>query len=256
MDTVANVLAERRQERIPWGTAALLAFLLHVVVLVALLLSVFAKPMRYAAPRAVAVRLIRMGSPTAPEVRTAPAPVPPPPPAAEKPKIEKPPEEKPPQPSEKALLLPSKEKETKKKPTPAPISRPAREAPPAISLPNAGDESAGATAGPAAGAGGASAIGGLKLDQADFKYPVYIERMAGILQQNWLPLQIAPVNPVVHFQIEKDGTITDIRLVTASGLPWVDRAAQRAVMASSPLPPLPSEYAGTRLGVQVAFAFE
>ncbi|MFY9549516.1 MAG: hypothetical protein WAU32_00060, partial [Thermoanaerobaculia bacterium] len=92
MDTVANVLAERREERIAWGPAALLALVLHAAVLGALLVSVFAKPMRYAAPRAVAVRLIRMGSPTAPELRTAPALAPPAPAAAEKPKIEKPPE--------------------------------------------------------------------------------------------------------------------------------------------------------------------
>lgn len=254
MDTVANVLAERRQERIPWGTAALLAFLLHAAVLTGLLVSFFAKPMRYAAPRAVAVRLIRMGSPAAPEVRTAPVPVPPAPPASEKPKIEKPPEEKPEPPSEKALLLPSKEKE-KKKPTPAPISRPGPAATPAMSLPASGEESPGVATGPAAGsASGTAGIGGLKLDQADFKYPYYIERMVTIIGLNWFkPAQIVQVNPVVHFQIQRDGTVTDARIVTSSGLPFVDRAALRAVIASSPLPPLPAEYAGPHLGIQVVF---
>jgi len=254
MDTVANVLAERRQERIPWGTAALLAFLLHAAVFTGLLVSVFAKPMRYAAPRAVAVRLIRSGSPTAPEVRTAPAPAPPAPPAAEKPKIEKPPEEKPEPPSGKALLLPSKEKETKKKPTPVPISRPGPAATPSMSLPTAGEESPGAT-GPAPGsAAGTAGIGGLKLDQADFKYPYYIERMVTIISLNWFkPAQIVQVNPIVHFQIERDGTVTDARIVTSSGLPFVDRAALRAVIASSPLPPLPAEYGGPHLGIQVVF---
>jgi protein TonB len=255
MDTVANVLAERRQERIPWGSAALLAFLLHAAVLTVLLASVFAKPMRYAAPRAVAVRLIRMGSPTAPEVRAAPAPVPPAPPASEKPKIEKPPEEKPEPPSAKALLLPSKEKETKKKPTPVPVSRPGPVATPSMSLPTAGEESPGVNTGPAAGsASGTAGIGGLKLDQADFKYPVYIERMVMIISLNWFkPAQIVQVNPVVHFQIERDGTVTDARIVASSGLAFVDRAALRAVIASSPLPPLPAEYAGPHLGIQVVF---
>src|SRR5262245_8892804 len=254
MDTVANVLAERRQERIPWGTAVLLAFLLHAAVFTGLLVSVFAKPMRYAAPRAVAVRLIRMGSPTAPEVRTAPAPAPPAPPASAKPKIEKPPEEKPEPPSEKALLLPAKEKETKKKPTPVPISRPGPAATPSMSLPTAGEESPGAT-GPAPGsAAGTAGIGGLKLDQADFKYPYYIERMVTIISLNWFkPAQIVQVNPIVHFEIERDGTVTDARIVTSSGLPFVDRAALRAVIASSPLPPLPAEYGGLHLGIQVVF---
>src|SRR5262245_43548514 len=157
MDTVANVLAERRAERMPWGSAALMALLLHAAVLTGLFMSVFAKPVRYAAPRAVAVRLIRVGSPTAPEVRTAPAPAPPAPPASEKPRIEKPPEEKPEPPSEKALLLPSKEKETKKKPTPVPISRPGPAATPAMSLPTAGEESPAAATGPAAGSASGTA---------------------------------------------------------------------------------------------------
>jgi TonB family protein len=47
--------------------------------------------------------------------------------------------------------------------------------------------------------------------------------------------------------------VTDIRIVKSSGLPFVDRAALRAVEASSPLPPLPAEYAGAHLGVQLDF---
>ena len=43
------------------------------------------------------------------------------------------------------------------------------------------------------------------------------------------------------------------RIVTSSGLPFVDRAALRAVLASSPLPPLPAEYGGPHLGIQVVF---
>ena len=60
-------------------------------------------------------------------------------------------------------------------------------------------------------------------------------------------------NPVIHFQIERDGTVTDIRLVTSSGLAYVDRAALRAVVGSSPLPPLPADFSGPHLGIQVVF---
>jgi protein TonB len=228
-----------------------LAALLHLAVLAGLLMSVFAKPMKFAAPRAVAVRLLAAGSIRAPEVRTAPAPaVPPAPAAAERPKIEKPPEDVP-QPSKKAVLLPAKED---KKPTPAVVSRPGRAATPAVSLPSPGEETSGPPSAPAPGAGGTAGIGGLKLDQADFKYPVYIERMVMIISLNWFkPAQSVHTNPVVHFQIERDGTITDARIVVPSGMPYVDRAALRAVIASSPLPPLPAEYAGPHLGIQVVF---
>ncbi len=250
MDSVGDILAARQEDRIPWASATALALLLHAAVLGGLLVSVFAKPMRFTRPRAVAVRLLPAGSLRAPEVRAAPAP--PPPAVAERPKIEKPAEEVP-RPSKKALLLPAKE--DKKKPTPPPVSRPGRPlATPAVSLPTAGDETEGATGGPAAGAGGSAGIGGFKIDQADFKYPVYIDRMVAIMSMNWFkPAQVVQTNPVVHFQIERDGTITDSRLVVSSGLAFVDRAALRAVLASSPLPPLPADYAGPHLGIQVVF---
>jgi len=253
MDVVGNVLAESRDARYPWAGATLLAFVLHAAVLGGLLASTFAKPMHFAPPRAVQVRLLPAGSLRAPETRAAPQPVPPPQPAAEKPKIEKPPEEQPPPPSKKALLLPAPEK--KKPPTPAPISRPGRAPTPSVDLPASGEESAGPATGATAGAGGGSAgVGGLKIDQADFKYPIYIERMVMIISLNWFkPAQTVQSSPVVHFQIERDGTVTDARIVTSSGLPFVDRAALRAVLASSPLPPLPADYAGGRLGIQVVF---
>ena len=251
MDAVGNILAERRRDRLPWAPASVLAALLHAAVLVAFLLSALARPMHYAAPRAVAVRLLPAGAIRATTQPETPQPAPPP--AAPKPKIEKPPPEEPPKPSKNALLLPAKE-DKKKKPTPPPVSRPGPAVSPNVSLPSAGEEATGAASSSAAGAGGTAGIGSLKLDQADFKYPVYIERMVQIISLNWFkPAQAVQTNPIVHFQIERDGTITDPRIVTSSGLPFVDRAALRAVLASSPLPPLPAEYGGPHLGIQVVF---
>jgi protein TonB len=245
MDAVGDLLFERREDQIPWAPATALAVLLHAGVLAGLLASTLARPLRIARPRAVAVRLISAGA-----LRPAPAPVDAAQPAAApRPKIEKPVEEAP-KPSKSAVLLPAKE--GKKKPTPPPVSRPGRAATPAVSLPSAGDEPAGNAGAP--GAGGAAGIGSLRLDQADFKYPVYIERLVLIISTNWFkPAQSVQTSPVVHFQIERDGTIIDPRVVTSSGLPFVDRAAMRAVIASSPLPPLPAEYGGPHLGIQVVF---
>ncbi len=252
MDAVGDILASRQQERLPWGPAGALTILLHAAVLAGLLASALAHPIRYAPPRAVAVRLIPAGAARV-AAPAAPAPEPAPPPAAPKPKIEKPPVEEAPKPSKNALLLPPK-KEEKKKPTPPPVSRPGRAAEPAVSLPSAGEETTGTAGSGPAGVGGPAGIGNLKLDQADFKYPVYIERLVQIIGMNWFkPAQSVQTSPVVHFQIERDGTITDPRIVTSSGLPFVDRAALRAVYASSPLPPLPAEYGGPHLGIQVVF---
>jgi len=248
MDAVGDLLFERREDRFPWAPATALAFLLHAGVLAGLIASSLARPMRATRPRAVAVRLLSAGA-----LRSLPAPVEPaqpaPPAAAPRPKIEKPVEEAP-KPSKSAVLLPAKE--DRKKPSPPPVSRSGPAATPAVSLPSTGDEPTGAAGAP--GAGGAAGIGSLRLDQADFKYPVYIERLVLIISMNWFkPTQSAQTSPVVHFQIERDGTILDPRVVTSSGLPFVDRAALRAVIASSPLPPLPAEYGGPRLGIQVVF---
>ncbi len=249
MDAVGDLLAERRVDRFPLAPAVALAILLHAGVLGGLFASTFSKPMHFAPPRAVAVRLLSAGSLRAPAPVQAQEPAPPA--AAPRPKIEKPVEDAA-KPSKNAVLLPAKE--DKRKPTPPPVSRPGKTAAPAVSLPTAGEESAGSAGADAPGAGGSAGIGSLKLDQADFKYPVYIERLVLIISTNWFkPAQSVQTSPVVHFQIERDGTIIDPRVVTSSGLPYVDRAALRAVMASSPLPPLPAEYGGPHLGIQVVF---
>src|SRR5262249_10484581 len=97
-------------------------------------------------------------------------------------------------------------------------------------------------------------IGAARVDQPDFQYAYYLERMILAVGVNWFkPAQSSPTDPVVRFHVERDGAITDPEIEVSSGLPFVARAALRAVMASSPLPPLPPDYAGTRLGVHLVF---
>jgi protein TonB len=246
MDAVGQVLAEREQEQAPWAAGVALAFLLHAGVLGAVLLASMAHPIRYLPTRAVAVRLVQAGSVKggAPVV-AAPEPQP------EKPKIEKPPDEAPPPPTEKAKLLPAK-KEEKKKPAPpaatAPTSRKAADSQPA-SAPSATRGEGGPV-----GQGGNVGIGGATFDQPDFNYSYYIERMLVTIGTNWFkPAQSVPTSPIIRFQILRDGSITGADVERTSGLPFVDRAALRAVLASSPLPPLPTEFGGDHLGVHLIF---
>ena len=97
-------------------------------------------------------------------------------------------------------------------------------------------------------------VSGATLDDADFKYSYYIERMLVAIGMNWFkPSSPGSISPVIHFKIEKDGTISDATVERSSGLPFVDRAALRAVISSSPLPPLPVEYGGSQLGVHLKF---
>ena len=200
----------------------------------------------------MAVRLLPAGSLRAPAHVQAAEPAPPA--AAPKPKIEKPVEEAP-KPSKKALLLPGQGGQEEAHAAARFPARPHR-CPRHQSAVGGRRCSGDGRRRRPPGAGGKTGIGSLKLDQADFEYPFYIGQMADRIGMNWNPTHAAPTSPVVHFVIQKDGTITDPRIVTSSGLPWIDRAAQRAVMESSPLPPLPAEYVGPHLGIQVVFEFQ
>ncbi len=212
------------------------------------MISALNRPNRFIQPRAVAVRLVQAGTLRGGTPAPAPAPVPVP----EKPKILKPPEEEPPPPpSKKALLLPKKEKEEKKRPpAPAPQSRTATQT--QASAPAAPSTQAG-TGGPV-GMGGNVGVGGATFDQPDFTYSYYVERMLVTIGMNWFkPADSVPISPMIRFRIERDGTVTDPQVERSSGLPFVDKAALRAVMASSPLPPLPQEFKGRFLGVHLIF---
>ena len=250
MDAVGNILAERQQERIPLGVGFSLAILLHVTVAAGLLASALARPVRFMAPRAVSVRLMPAGALQGGAAVAVPAqavaePEP------QRPKIEKNAEPEPP-PSSKAVLLPAKDK--KKPDPPSPVSREAEaKKTPAKAAPSG--EARGTSTGQTIKAAGAGVgIGGARLDQADFQYSYYIERMIIAVGMNWFkPAQVVPEEPVVRFHVERDGTVTDPEIEVSSGLPFVDRAALRAVIAASPLPPLPPEYGGGRLGVHLIF---
>lgn len=245
MDTVGDIIAERGHDRFPWGAGTFLALLLHGMIAGALVYSSIARPARFASPRTVAVRLLPAGS-----LKGGAAPAPSIAPEPERNKILKPaPEDAPPPPTDKAMLVPPKDE---KKATAARPPGPSSKVP-EVSLPSAGDSPGGGGGGPI-GAGGDVGVAGATLDDADFKYSYYIERMLVAIGMNWFkPAQAGTVSPVVHFKIERDGTISDATVERSSGLPFVDRAALRAVLTSSPLPPLPSEYGGTQLGVHLKF---
>ena len=245
MDSVGEIIAARERERFPLGAGTVLAVLLHVSVAAAFVYSSMVHPVRFVSPRAVSVRLMPAGSLKG---GAAPAPAPEAPPETKK--ILKPaPEDAPPPPSEKAILVPSKDE--KKTATASRAATERRPEAPAVSLPSAG-EGGGGSGGPV-GAGGNVGVAGASFD-SDFQFSYYVERMLVAIGMNWFkPSQAGAASPVVRFKIERDGTISDATVERSSGLPFVDRAALRAVVSSSPLPPLPAEYAGSQLGVHLKF---
>jgi TonB family protein len=135
---------------------------------------------------------------------------------------------------------------TKKKPAPTPV--PAPRTSPALDLPSAAAN--GGTAGAAPLAFGTSVAA---LD-VDFPFAFYVDQMLTLIGGNWLkPEASEGTAATVAFNIQRDGRVTDVKLISASGIGVYDRAAVRAVYAANPLPPLPPEFSGGRLGVHLRF---
>src|SRR5690606_15661704 len=104
--------------------------------------------------------------------------------------------------------------------------------------------------GPVGGAVGDSAFGSL--------YGRYVDAITRRISQNWLQSMVeAPRGQApriyITFDILRDGTITDARVEETSGIASLDRSALRAVLASSPLAPLPADYRGSRVSVRFWF---
>lgn len=106
------------------------------------------------------------------------------------------------------------------------------------------------SAAPAIAVGAAGVTG---LEGGDFPYTLYIERMTTLIGGRWFRPQSTNATTVVYFVIERDGRIRDAKVETTSGNSTFDRAALRAVLEASPLPPLPYGYNGTFLGVHLTF---
>jgi TonB family protein len=102
---------------------------------------------------------------------------------------------------------------------------------------------------PAIGSAGVTGLEG-----GDFPYTIYIERMRTLIAGKWFrPQASTETLTSVYFIIDRDGAIRDAKIESPSGDGTFDRAALRAVLEASPLPPLPFGYTGSYLGVHLTF---
>ncbi|MBY0549423.1 MAG: TonB family protein [Candidatus Obscuribacterales bacterium] len=89
---------------------------------------------------------------------------------------------------------------------------------------------------------------------ADVNFGPYMQQLQRRLKRNWNPPASSVARAVtVHFKIQSDGRITNLRLARSSGIGGCDSAALQAVEAASPVMPLPSGSAGS---VPIEFTFE
>lgn len=254
VSTVDEVLAQRRHrdERRQDRNAVLVALLLHGLMVAVMALPSLLRSEGPQRPRIVPVRLVatqRLGQPEAPPEPPArprtepetPEAKPPEPPEPEKTEAE--PEAPPPQPS--ATIPPPRETTPAAEaevPEPEPRTAP-QETPP----------DTGPRGSPRGDPLGTSAFGArLEGVEPGAAYDSYLQRLLARIEAEWRrPAVYGELKSVLHFVVEADGTVRDLRVVEPSGHRPFDLAAVRAVQNASPLPPLPRTYRKERLGVNL-----
>jgi protein TonB len=95
--------------------------------------------------------------------------------------------------------------------------------------------------------------GALSFDTAAWDLGPYARQVQERVQSNWHVPEAQMVLRqkgwvAIRFNILKDGTVTDLQVLRASGIPSYDQSALDALRSSSPLPPLPSQVTVPQLG--------
>jgi len=87
-------------------------------------------------------------------------------------------------------------------------------------------------------------------------YNFYIQQMLERIAENWQDPQtnrLKKIATMVMFVIERDGTLTEIKLERGSGDPIFDESCIRAITVTRRLPPLPEEFTSPRLKIHLEF---
>lgn len=103
--------------------------------------------------------------------------------------------------------------------------------------------------------GGTRGDGGVKLGVDGFCCPEYVADMVNRITKSWNQNQNATGVVIMKYIIQRNGQITDIEIGRSSGNPVLDLAAQRALINTRTLAPLPAGFSGQRLPVELEFDY-
>ncbi len=103
--------------------------------------------------------------------------------------------------------------------------------------------------------------GTLSFDTKGFDWGDYARQLYLIIKKNWYDrIPIAAYygqkgRVFIRFVIAKNGSITDLAVIRSSEITPFDKAAENAIRASNPLPPLPSNFPKDAEGVTFGFYY-
>jgi TonB family protein len=101
-------------------------------------------------------------------------------------------------------------------------------------------------------------LGGLYFDPQGADFTVWINQFKNQVYRNWIVPQAALAGIKGHvdfeFIVERNGSMSALRLLKSSGTPSLDRAAQNA-LTESRFAPLPDDYHPPRVTMDVAFFY-
>lgn len=259
MDAVSEVLVDRAQEAERFTRMIVVSLMLHAAIVSAI---AFVRPGRDVAPDERHVMTISLGGAPGPVQGRNPEsakPVQQPVPETAKPKNDAPP----------ALAKPDLIEPVKKAPV-APKAavkpEPPKETPQLHSkTPTQGSEIKGGVARVETGSQSQTKFGGLATngggagaaytDYADFCCPEYLDQMVAMVRRNWQEKQGVDGLVRVKFTIQRDGLLTNIEVERPAAVPLLNNAAQRAVMNTRQLAPLPAAFTERTLTVHLNFTF-
>jgi TonB family protein len=101
----------------------------------------------------------------------------------------------------------------------------------------------------------------LLTDPQGVDFRPYLIRILASVKQHWLSVMPESVRlgrsgkVAIQFSISRNGGVPKLVIAEASGAEALDRAAVAGISASVPFPPLPAEFKGDRIVLQMNFAY-
>lgn len=95
----------------------------------------------------------------------------------------------------------------------------------------------------------------------DFRFAFYLATIRNKIGSRWVPPQgvdarSRPIKATVYFRVHRNGQISQASIESSSGYAFFDQTALRALLAATPLPPLPAGFPDNYLGVHFGFEFQ